>query len=171
MNHTKKIHIILPFLIVPVLIFLDQLTKKLAVSMLAGKPSVVLINGVLELSYVENTGAAFSILEGKMIVFYIITLFIGGGIVYYMIKMPKHGKFLLLYYTFAVLLAGAVGNLIDRVVYHYVVDFIYFSLINFPVFNVADIYVTCSVFLVLILLLFYYSEDECNLVFSHKGTK
>ena len=171
MNQTKKLHILLPFIIVPVLVFLDQLTKKMAVGMLAGKPSFVLINGVLELSYVENTGAAFSILEGKMIVFYIITLLIGGGIVYFMIKMPKYGKYLVMYYTFAVLLAGALGNLIDRVLYHYVVDFIYFSLINFPVFNVADIYVTCTVFLVLILILFYYSEDECNLIFSHKGAK
>ena len=168
MNHTKKIHIILPFLIVPVLIFLDQLTKKLAVSMLAGKPSVVLINGVLELSYVENTGAAFSILEGKMIVFYIITLFIGGGIVYYMIKMPKHGKFLLLYYTFAVLLAGAVGNLIDRVVYHYVVDFISFVLINFPVFNVADIYVTVSMMIIILLVLFYYSDEDISRIFKRR---
>ena len=171
MNQTKKLHLILPIFIVPILVLLDQFTKKLAVNMLAGKPSFVLINGVLELSYCENTGAAFSILQGKMIVFYIITFLIGGGIAFLMIRMPKYGKYLVLYYTFAVLLAGALGNLIDRVLYQYVVDFIYFSLINFPIFNVADIYVTCSVFFTVILVLFYYSEEECNHIFSLKGKK
>lgn len=171
MNQTKKIHYLIPFIIVSLLVFFDQLTKRLVVHYLAGNDSVSVIKGVLELSYVENTGAAFSILEGKMIVFYVITLVIGGGIIYLMLKMPKYGKYLVLYYTFTVLLAGAIGNLIDRVLFQYVVDFIYFSFINFPVFNVADIYVTCSVFFILILILFYYSEDECNLVFSRKGKK
>ena len=171
MEQTKKIHFILPIIIVPLLVFFDQLSKKMAVIHLAGKSPFVIIPGVLEFCYVENTGAAFSILQGKMFVFYIITFLIGGGILYFMIKMPKNGKYLVLYYTFAVLLAGAFGNLIDRVLYQYVVDFIYFSLIDFPVFNVADIYVTCSVFLTVILVLFYYSEDECNNIFSIKGKK
>ena len=58
------------------------------------------------------------------------------------------------------LFVGAVGNLIDRVWHHYVVDFIYFSLINFPVFNVADIYVTCGVICLFILILFVYSDQQ-----------
>ena len=62
------------------------------------------------------------------------------------------------------LIAGAIGNFIDRILYHYVIDFIYFSLINFPVFNVADIYVTCSVFVLFILILFVYSEDELSTI-------
>ena len=56
--------------------------------------------------------------------------------------------------------AGGIGNLIDRVRLNYVVDFIYFSLIDFPVFNVADIYVTVSMFLLLILVLFYYKDED-----------
>ncbi len=68
------------------------------------------------------------------------------------------------------LFAGALGNYIDRILNHYVIDFVYFSLINFPVFNVADIYVTCTVILLFVLLLFYYKEDELRLFF-HLGKK
>ena len=166
---SQKKHCIFACLLIPILVILDQITKKIAVKYLAGSAGISLIKGVLELQYVENTGAAFSILEGKMIVFYLVTLIIGGGIIFLMVRMPKSGKYLVLFYTFAVLLAGALGNFIDRIMLHYVIDFIYFSLINFPVFNVADIYVTLSVFFILILILFYYSEDECNKVFSLKG--
>jgi signal peptidase II len=67
-------------------------------------------------------------------------------------------------------LAGAIGNCIDRVARGYVVDFFYFCLIDFPIFNVADIYVTLSAFFMLVLGLFYYKEDDFELVFS-KGTK
>ena len=58
--------------------------------------------------------------------------------------------------------SGAAGNMIDRVSHDYVVDFIYFVLINFPIFNVADIYVTVSTFLFVILFLFYYKENDFN---------
>lgn len=64
--------------------------------------------------------------------------------------------------------AGAVGNMIDRVFRKYVVDFIYFSLINFPVFNVADIYVTVAAFMLVVLILFFYQEEDLNRVFSKK---
>ncbi len=165
----SKFHYIFAAVITIVLVVLDQFTKYLAVKYLLGTEGVTLIKGILELQYLENTGAAFSILEGKMIVFYVLTLIIGAGIVYFMIRMPKKGKYLTLFYTFSVLLAGAFGNLIDRVVHHYVVDFIYFSLIDFPVFNVADIYVTLCVFFIVFLILFYYSEDEINAIFSFKG--
>lgn len=64
------------------------------------------------------------------------------------------------------ILSGAVGNLIDRLTRRYVVDFIYFVPINFPKFNVADIYITVGVAVLAVLMLFYYSEEECGTVFS-----
>ena len=58
--------------------------------------------------------------------------------------------------------SGALGNFIDRIAHRYVVDFFYFELIDFPVFNVADIYVTVSAVLLILLILFYYKEDELS---------
>ena len=76
--------------------------------------------------------------------------------------MPKSKKFLPLNYIIVFLIAGAVGNYIDRIINHYVVDFIYFSLINFPVFNVADCYVTVSVIILFILILFFYKDEDLD---------
>jgi signal peptidase II len=60
--------------------------------------------------------------------------------------------------------AGAIGNMIDRIRYDYVVDFIYFVFINFPIFNVADIYVSISTFVLIFILLFYYKEEDLNFI-------
>ena len=77
--------------------------------------------------------------------------------------------------TFAVILiffvAGAIGNLIDRIVNNYVVDFFYFKLINFPIFNVADIYVTVAAFAFIILGIFYYKEEDFEMIFKKKDKK
>jgi signal peptidase II len=67
--------------------------------------------------------------------------------------------------------AGAVGNMIDRVFLGYVRDFLYFSLIDFPIFNVADIYVTCATILLILLLLFYYKEEDDFAFLSPGGKK
>ena len=64
--------------------------------------------------------------------------------------------------------AGAIGNFIDRVMRNYVVDFFYFSLIDFPIFNVADIYVTVAAFAMIFLGLFYYKEEDFNQIFPAK---
>ena len=70
------------------------------------------------------------------------------------------------------LIAGAVGNLIDRVRLNYVIDFFYFKLIDFPIFNVADIYVSVGTAVLIILILFYYKEEELNLLLKgRKGDK
>ena len=74
--------------------------------------------------------------------------------------MPRQKKYLYLDYIIVLVVAGAIGNHIDRVLNNYVVDFIYFSLINFPVFNIADCYVTVSMILLLILILFYYKDED-----------
>jgi signal peptidase II len=125
-----------------------------------GQEDIILIPNVLQLHYLENTGAAFSILENRMSLFYILTPILCLVMLYVYFRLPNGKKAHMLQFLLILILSGAVGNYIDRVVHHYVVDFIYFSLINFPVFNVADIYVTCGVFLLFLLVLFGISEDE-----------
>jgi signal peptidase II len=75
-------------------------------------------------------------------------------------RVPGGPKYLPLRLVLIFICAGAAGNLYDRVVLHYVRDFIYFSLIDFPVFNVADMYVTVSVFVLIILIMFYYKDED-----------
>lgn len=152
------------------LILLDQLTKALAVSHLKGSPAFVIVKGVFELRYLENHGAAFGILQGKQIFFLVITLILALALVYIYGKIPLEKRFYPMHSICVVLFAGAIGNFIDRTLHNYVVDFFYFSLIDFPIFNVADIYVTCAVALFVILILFYYKESDLDrMSFWKKG--
>ena len=137
---------------------LDQITKKAAES-LASSPSL-LIPGVLELRYFENHGAAFSLLQNQFTVFYIGTAVILALILYTLVKVPSAARYRLMRLDLLFVAAGAIGNLIDRLEFHYVRDFIYIALIDFPIFNVADMYVTCGAFLFAYLLLFYYKDEE-----------
>ena len=164
MNRYKNY--IVEIITIIILILIDLWTKTLAVSKLI-ESDVVLIPGVLEFHYLENIGAAFSMLSGKMIVFYIITPMFLAVITYIMIKMPGEKLYLPIRTCLIFLVAGALGNFYDRVVLHYVRDFIYFSLIDFPVFNVADIYVTVSIFFLIILILFKYKDEDFSF-FSKK---
>ena len=79
-------------------------------------------------------------------------------------KTPDAKKYRILHLLLSLIAAGAIGNMIDRVRFDYVVDFIYFVLINFPIFNVADIYVTISTIALVILLLFVYKENDLNFI-------
>ena len=142
------------------LTFLDQYTKYLAQRFLADRSSHVLIQGVLELKYLENTGIAFGLLEGKRVLFLVICILFFFLGVYLFIKIPKETYFIPLFLILFLMLSGAAGNFIDRVWRGYVVDFIYFSLIDFPTFNVADIYVVVATIGLFILFLFVYKEKD-----------
>ena len=78
-------------------------------------------------------------------------------------------KFLPLRICAIFIASGAIGNVIDRVRLNYVVDFLYFKLIDFPIFNVADIYVTVAAVMLVILVCFYYKEEDLERIFSHSG--
>jgi len=146
-------------------IALDQLTKLWAIKYLMpiGKNSIDIFPGVLELRYLENKGAAFGILQNQQWIFLVLTVLLIIAMVYIYFKMPFEKKYWLLRWTMLILMAGAIGNAIDRIRFQYVVDFIYFSLINFPIFNVADIYVTCSIFVLVISFLFFYKEEDLEI--------
>lgn len=151
---------VLGILLVAGLTFFDQWTKLLAVVNLKGNADIPLIEGVLELKYLENRGMAFGMFQGKIPAFVVLCLLFILVFLYIYIRIPKTAYFCPLILISFVMLAGALGNFIDRVFRGFVVDFIYFSLIDFPVFNVADIYVVCSgIFLVLFVCLKYKDED------------
>ncbi|MBR0163797.1 MAG: signal peptidase II [Lachnospiraceae bacterium] len=155
-----KIHYLKHLLLTILLVALDQYTKSLAVAHLRGKPSHVLMEGVLELTYVENFGAAFGILQNAQVLFILITCVAVILICFVLIKMPLTRRMAPAHLLLTLILAGACGNLIDRIRTVYVVDFIYFSLIDFPVFNVADICVTTACVLLIILGIVYFREED-----------
>lgn len=148
------------------LLALDQLTKYLAVNGLKGKGPVTLIPGVLELRYLENRGAAFGSLQNMQGFFWILTLVFLAVAVFFFFKMPKTRHYYPLAACCVILVAGAVGNFIDRIANQYVVDFIYFSIIDFPIFNVADIYISVSFIMILILVFFYYKDGDFQFLSS-----
>lgn len=156
-----KIYIIDIILLI-FLIIIDQLTKYIAVLNLKDKPAYSLIDGVLEFNYLENKGAAFGMLQNQKIFFVFVAIIFLAIVIFVLIKTPLHKKYNILHVLLVAIAAGAIGNMIDRVRLDYVIDFIYFSLINFPIFNVADIYVTVSTILLIIFILFVYKDTDFN---------
>lgn len=148
------------FLLILFLVLLDQGTKYLAILYLKGTSGIPLIDQVLTLRYLENRGMAFGLLQNKILFLVLICMFFFAAIIYLFIKTPATVYYRPLLYTAAVVFSGAMGNFIDRVFRRYVVDFIYFSLIDFPTFNVADIYVTCGIAALVFLLFFHYKEEN-----------
>lgn len=138
----------------------DQWTKYLAVKHLKGGQPFVLWDGVFELYYSENRGAAFGMMQGKQGFFFIIAAIVIIVVFYLLYKMPSERKYLPFTICLFLLISGAAGNMIDRLLQGYVVDFLYFKLINFPIFNVADCYVVVSTALLMALFLFVYSDAE-----------
>ena len=141
-------------------VYLDQITKALAVKYLKDQPAFVLMDGVFELHYLENRGAAFGMLQNQKVLFVVIAAIMLVVIAYMLIKLPRNKHYAALEILLVLIASGAVGNLIDRVSLNYVVDFFYFKLINFPIFNVADIYVSVSCVLLAVLLIFFYKEKD-----------
>ena len=146
--------------IIFILTFLDQGSKYFVLTRLKNTPDIILIPGGLQLHYLENRGMAFGLFEGKIPVFVILCVLFFCVFFYVYARIPRTGYYLPLTITSLIMVSGALGNFIDRVFRKYVVDFIYFSLIDFPVFNMADIYVVCSGILLVILVCFKYKNDE-----------
>lgn len=145
-----------------VLVVIDQVTKWMAVVHLKDNDAFVLIPGVFELHYLENRGAAFGIFQGKQVLFLIGGVIVCAVVMFLYAKIPSTKRFFALRLCSVLICAGAIGNMIDRIRLDYVVDFLYFSLIDFPIFNVADCYVVVACFLFAFLILFVYKEEELS---------
>lgn len=159
----KKILMLLTdILIAAVLLAADQFTKYLAIVRLKDAPAVVLIRDVLELSYLENRGSAFGMLQNQK--FFI--LFVGCVflllILFFLFKLPAERKYIAAHICLSAVIAGGIGNMIDRLRFDYVVDFISFVLIHFPVFNFADCCIVVAVGGLFILFLFVYKEKDLD---------
>ncbi len=142
------------------LVLLDQFTKAETVRVLKDGPTISLIPKVLELVYVENTGAVFGFMSNSTLFFCIVTPIFVLMMGYVFFQVPKEKKFFWARLCVLLVVAGGIGNFIDRVTKGFVVDMIYFVPINFPVFNVADCYVTVGVFLLTFFLLFWKELGE-----------
>ncbi len=127
---------------------LDQASKYSVINYL--NKDIEVINNFFYLIYTKNNGAAFSILTDKRIFLIIITLLIIGSLIYYIIKNEISSKIEIL--SFSLIIGGSIGNLIDRVVRGYVVDFISVKIFgyHFPIFNIADSLICIGVFILLI---------------------
>ncbi|MDO4614113.1 MAG: signal peptidase II [Lachnospiraceae bacterium] len=148
-------------LMILILTAIDLITKRIAAGSLVSGPFVV-IPGVFELRYLENRGAAFSMLQNQRWFFILITIVFIAAALWLYFRIPLTKRMRLLRWIMIAVTAGAVGNLVDRVHLGYVRDFLYFSLIDFPIFNVADIYVTVSAVLFATAVLFIYKDQDLD---------
>ena len=140
----KKQHLILSVIALCSLLLADQYTKRLAVVHLKGQEPFVILNRVLEFSYLENTGAAFSSFMGKQTFLIALTTIVTLLLLWKYFTLPEGKRFVPMRLCMLFIISGAVGNLIDRVRLGYVVDMFNFQFVSYPVFNVADILVVCG---------------------------
>lgn len=150
------------------LLILDQFTKYLATTYLKGGRSIILIKGVFQLHYLENRGAAFGMMQGMKPWFVVGTVLLLAVMIFIYWKSPMEKKFKWARLITVILAAGAIGNLVDRLRLDYVVDFLYFELINFPIFNVADVYVSCGMVFLVLVCFFYYKEEDLDRLLPFK---
>ena len=144
------------------LVGFDQLTKYwVKVTLMQNKPSsIMIIPKVLKLEYVANEGAVWGLFSGSVEALALFSVIILAVITFFYFKIPEGKRYNALRIIIVFIAAGAVGNMIDRIFLKHVVDFIYFYIIDFPLFNVADCYVTVSAFLLVFLALFYYKDKD-----------
>lgn len=159
-NRKKLLSNLYALISVVILVALDQWTKLLAIDHLKGTSGIQLWKDVFHLYYLENTGAAFGIFKGHQEAFLIVSLLALIVFVYIYERIPFTKHYRLLRIGICVLTAGAIGNMIDRFFRGYVVDFFHFILIDFPIFNVADCFVCIAIAYFVILILFYYKEED-----------
>lgn len=154
-----KKHYIRDLIILVVLFVIDRVTKYIVAANLKGQPMLVLWptknpdKNVLVLRYLENTGSAFSMLSGQRWLLLAVTVVALVAIIWFYMKV-KEGKGATLWQlTLTVLAAGALGNMVDRIRWGYVIDFIYVQIINFATFNFADMCITVSMVVLIVLIL------------------
>ncbi len=148
-----------------VLILIDQISKYIVRVAFADGSDFPLIPGVFRFVLHKNDGAVWGFLSGtKNSVLYltIATFVILALIIFIYFRIPDTKKYSALLLIITFIFSGAIGNLIDRIFLNYVTDFLYVELINFPVFNIADCYVTVSVFILSYLIIFKYDDNDLN---------
>lgn len=169
-NREKRWRFIISCILVGALILFDQFTKKLAVRHLMGKPAFVLIEGVLELDYLENRGVAFGMLQNQRWPILIFGIVLMITLIWIISRLPAGRKYNILQIMLTCIIAGGIGNMIDRFFYGYVIDFISFVLIHYPIFNVADCYVVSAAIGLFIMFVFFMKDEDFQFL-SRKRTQ
>ena len=133
-----------------IFLIIDQITKILVVNSLVPGENIEIIKNIFNIIYTNNTGAAFSILLGKRIFLIVVAVLIIGVLLYYIKRNKIEKKIDIIALSFVI--GGSLGNLIDRIVRGYVIDFISIKIgnYNFPIFNVADALIVVGVILLLL---------------------
>ena len=167
----KARKIIIPIIIATILAVIDQFTKYLIIKNVELHKEIPLIGDVLVISHIHNSGAAWGSLSGKIPFLLLITAIVTIGICYIYKNIIDNPKYMPIKVCLVAIMGGAIGNLIDRIRLGYVTDFIYFKIINFPLFNFADICVTVSVFVLIFLFIFKYKSEDLDVVLGDKKTK
>ena len=147
-------------IVAAVLAAVDQITKHIALTKLKPIGNTTFIKGFMDFTFVKNRCAAFGILNGNIWLLLILAAIICAVIIYSMLKMPKTKEYRLLKAALTLILAGAVGNVVDRVIRGYVVDFFEFTFISFPVFNMADIYVVVGAIAMALIMIFVIKDED-----------
>ena len=153
---------ILPIIAVAILILLDQGTKLWALASLKPVHNMTLAEGFMDLTFVENRGVAFGMFSGQRWFILLLTCVIAAGLIWFYVMMPKRKEYFPLRVSLVLVLSGAIGNIIDRLFRGYVVDFFEFTFFEWPVFNVADIYVVVGVILLALMLIFVVKEEDLD---------
>ncbi len=134
-------------------VFIDQVTKMFVLAKLKLNDSVSIIANFFNLTYIKNTGGAFGLFSNGTIILAVISIAFICYLVYYFYKYKLNSN--LYQFILGLLLAGVIGNLIDRLVKGYVIDFLDFKIFgyDFPIFNVADIFVVCGMLLFILVIM------------------
>lgn len=159
----KKLYVI-DTILVFILLTIDQFTKYLAVNKLMNKPAFVIINKVLEFDYLENRGVAFGMMQNQKWFILLTTFILLSVVLFLLYRLPENKKYTMLHFVFTAIVAGGIGNMIDRLRLGYVIDFISFVLIDFPTFNVADCYIVCATIVLFIMFIFVYKEEDLDFI-------
>lgn len=171
-SNVIKARPLISIIIIFVCVGMDQLTKLFAINNLRDlADEIPVINKAFGLYYVENKGISFSMLSSKMALIIIITSIIMLILIYVMIRTPKTKYFMPFSIVLSVIVGGAAGNMIDRIFRGFVIDFIMLDFINFPIFNVADIFVCVGLFILVILIIFKYKDKDFDFIIPKKGEK
>ena len=153
----------MPIIAVVVLILLDQGTKLWALASLKPIHNMTLVEGFMDLTFVENRGVAFGMFSGQRWFILLLTGIIAVGLIWFYVTMPKKKEYFPLRVSLVLVLSGAIGNIIDRLFRGYVVDFFEFTFFEWPVFNVADIYVVVGVILLALMIIFVVKDEDLEL--------
>lgn len=124
---------------------------------------MTLVEGFMDLTFVENRGVAFGMFSGQRWFILLLTGIIAVGLIWFYVTMPKKKEYFPLRVSLVMVLSGAIGNIIDRLFRGYVVDFFEFTFFEWPVFNVADIYVVVGVILLALMIVFVVKDEDLEL--------